>query len=172
MTPEELAEIKALVEKATPEPWVARGEGHMRFVEHPREAGQAYGQEILADDDVDYPTKDADIDFVAASRTIIPALLEHIEALQAQLQAANTRLADMQIAFDLLPSPETMEKFHDMYAQLQALPELREALTVAKKELWHWIEKPCVDCGHGHTVADHSWAAIDQIEAALQRVQE
>lgn len=78
MNAEERQQIQELLQQITSEPWVVRGEGRYRFIERPRQDSEAYGQEILSDDD--YPTKEADQNFVVLVRQRLPALLVALEA--------------------------------------------------------------------------------------------
>lgn len=79
ITAAELDTWDKLCAEATPEPWTirTRGPDDPGFVEYPRQEGQAYGQEILADDD--YPTKVADIAFVSAARNAMPRLIAAVQ---------------------------------------------------------------------------------------------
>lgn len=93
----ELRAALALAARATPRPWIIRtAEGLGAFVEHPKQKGQAFGQEILGDDD--YPTKDGDIAFIAAARAGWPAAAEALLATRAALRdiLRNTRLDEKQ----------------------------------------------------------------------------
>lgn len=49
------------------------------FVERPRQPGEAYGVDVLGDDD--YPTKRGDADFIVAAKKLAMALRQHGGAL-------------------------------------------------------------------------------------------
>lgn len=88
MTREELAAIRERAEKSTPGPWVRRGQWIV--------GGDKGWDEVLAPDDVEcglycyggtsrIELSEEDADFIAHAREDIPALLTHIDELEAEL---------------------------------------------------------------------------------------
>lgn len=73
MTPERLAELKELCQKATPAPWETNIYAGNFFLSHPK-AGVI-------------PTTQ-DMDFIAAARTALPELIAELEALREVAAAA------------------------------------------------------------------------------------
>lgn len=82
--------IREMVEKATAGPWEAidqeREHHHFKFVRAPNAVvknnrGPSYATEILSDED--YETKSEDMKFIAASRTLVPALCDEVDRLRA-----------------------------------------------------------------------------------------
>lgn len=77
MTPEQLAEIRARAEAATPGPWGAVKWSALWEIRTPAvEPGVAF--------ELDH----ADAEFVSHARTDIPALLDYIEELEAKARGA------------------------------------------------------------------------------------
>lgn len=76
-----LSEIKALWDKATPGDWTVRVHPKKDdfFVEAPAVEGEAYGTEILGDED--YPTKRADAEAIVKAKAHHPHLLELVKRL-------------------------------------------------------------------------------------------
>ena len=90
----ERARILALIAEAqdslagtTAGPWTVRAAaGLPSFVEAPEppERGFAYNIEILGEDEHGYPTRDADVRFIAAAHRLIPEMVLALEHLLAQ----------------------------------------------------------------------------------------
>lgn len=79
MTPEQLAEIKAREQSATPGPWTVDG----LYV---KAAGvHLADMEWLAETDAEWAQMSADAQFVAHTRQDVPALLAEVERLRAEL---------------------------------------------------------------------------------------
>jgi hypothetical protein len=83
MTPEELAEIKARCEKATPGPWCWWGD---RFSGRGIGQGDEYEFGIQVVVYLKGVSTDENADFIAHSRTDIPALVAEVERLRAALE--------------------------------------------------------------------------------------
>jgi len=83
MTPEQLAEIRARAEAATPGPWSWVGAATSTGWEDAEELAHPEG--IIATADGGYWFEPPNSDFVAHARTDIPALLDYIEELEARL---------------------------------------------------------------------------------------
>lgn len=90
MTPEQLAEIKARAEKATPGPWECGDDGWPLWWPEEGRGALPWWANGLSENyndpyhpyEISFPT----IDFVAHARPGIPALLDYIEELQAELE--------------------------------------------------------------------------------------
>jgi hypothetical protein len=110
-------EVAALAERATAGEWRKRGDDSFGFfVERPRQPKEAFGQQILADDD--YPTKEGDCDFIAAARTHWPA---HAQQL-CDLQRENDRLRQF-----VSRQTEEIQSLHDMADAVERLREIGRA---------------------------------------------
>lgn len=86
-------ELRRLAEAATPGVWVKRSHPMMpSFVQAQRlNPSDPYDIEIMGEDDTLYPTREADVDFIAAANpTTILALLDELAAPQA----LNKRIAE------------------------------------------------------------------------------
>lgn len=59
---------------ATQGAWVVRSSGSDCFVERPRQAGEAYGVEIMGDD---YAQRRGDAEFIVAAQRLILAMKAH-----------------------------------------------------------------------------------------------
>ncbi len=87
LTAEQLAAIRERAEKATPGPWQLRT--YVGDPDDPKEVGISAGPlaESLVTGDGFLPVQ-ADAEFIAAAREEVPALLAHIEAVEADLTHA------------------------------------------------------------------------------------
>ena len=82
MTQQELAALKALAEAATPGPWEEVAEsGEWWITSASDETASLY---VIPDTGL---MNQADVDFIAASRTAVPALLAEVERLQVAWSA-------------------------------------------------------------------------------------
>ena len=81
-----LSEIRALWDKTTPGDWIVRTHPQKDdfFVEAPAANGEAYGTEILGDED--YSTKRADAEAIVKAKTFHPYLLDLVSRLGKALE--------------------------------------------------------------------------------------
>ncbi len=86
LTNDDLAAIRERAEKATPGPWHTVGHDAPRL--YAQGEGQAIGEFYQPRG---YGNAAANAAFIAAARSDVPALLAHIDALMADLKAANDR---------------------------------------------------------------------------------
>lgn len=86
MTPEALAAIRERAEKATAGPWTNSFPGASYVVRKSGKGRKNAVCEMLASTSVQ---RDADADFIAASRTDIPDLLAYVAELEAKLNASS-----------------------------------------------------------------------------------
>lgn len=92
LTAEEMAQIRARAEAATPGPWdldAAGGHGHRWGVTGP----ESEDFEFLFYP-ADYPRHGVDAEFIAHARSDVPRLLEEVERLRAALVRAREDLHD------------------------------------------------------------------------------
>ena len=87
MTPEQLAEIRARSEAATPGPWECIESfppGEYALAARPPDEAFPLTLAVVGNDDA-WEDAEANTQFVAHARTDIPALLDYIEELEAKL---------------------------------------------------------------------------------------
>lgn len=93
MTPEQRRELRELAEKATPGPWeIWTSNSFRRITGAPINSRVARDGGVLSaivcrdgHPDLDGQNRDADLAFIAASRTAVPELLDENDALRAEL---------------------------------------------------------------------------------------
>lgn len=104
LTAAEIAEIRALEEKATPGPWVFESR-----------ASSGYDEWLVSEDDLpnddnerpsllfnaESPCESANWDFIAAARTAIPRLLATIAARDAEIGRLKARALELEIALEV-----------------------------------------------------------------------
>lgn len=106
-----LDEIRALTNAATPGPWVRLSTGHGM--------DQFHTHRIVLNGDFDsLPWTAADYDFVAAARTLVPQLLEHIEAQQETLTKASALAEQLLEAAPGAPSGGWSDEECELLAEL------------------------------------------------------
>lgn len=113
LTPERIAELKALCAAATPGPWHLRV--HPEYAEefhvsatatedhpyHPSRCNRASDQiEILSDES--YPRKLADSAFIAAARAALPEALAALEQRDKRIDDLEATLSTSQVLHDAL----------------------------------------------------------------------
>ena len=95
MTAVKLLELRALADAATPGPWFVQADGSVLGIFGPKMA--AYNDEpeqewrevqIVETDGGHYPPRWNDAAFMAAARSAVPALLDRVEELEAELREA------------------------------------------------------------------------------------
>lgn len=83
----DIEQIKARVQMARPGPWVFREGTSVKG----SIVGNGWHVDLISDDYEAW----ASVDFIAHSRTDIPALIEEIERLKASLDQANKRIVEL-----------------------------------------------------------------------------
>lgn len=82
-----LPEIRAIAEAATPGPWWVRGENDPISLQ-----GVINGERVIAQTNYHFDTGMSDARFIAASRTLLPLLVEVAEAAQHARETLLERL--------------------------------------------------------------------------------
>lgn len=77
MDREELKRLRALADAATPGPWVFKASGDSLRFSMRRPPGGTIAVALTAEPE--------DVDFIAAARTALPALLDEVERLRAEV---------------------------------------------------------------------------------------
>lgn len=141
MTPEKLAELKALCEAATPGPWEAEFGPDGAFVDMPGTPAAFFGDAwqhgnnggISVDLNSAGLVSDVDrrnVEFIAASRTALPALLDALEAAEAKHDSDHNliSLLQWQVEYDRKIATEWKQralKAEERIAELERANEWR-----------------------------------------------
>ena len=126
MNDEQLSELEALANAATPGPWGEVAESGEWWLSGP----DIYDDAVMSTNDTEI--SQADVDFIAAARTDVPALVAEVRRLRGKLEAATA-------------SAEAAEKdanelrAEDLAAQLAAARRENAAMREDIALLCHWI---------------------------------
>lgn len=114
---------EALCKAATPGPWIWRHKNGTLYTQHDAPEGYQYGTTVLVPAACEVEATGADLDFIAASRALVPALcaaLEEqaarVEALTAERDALAQALRANQIELDEARSFLDAPELHDFSA--------------------------------------------------------
>jgi hypothetical protein len=117
--PLNLDAVQALVDAATPGPWsaitsgVANGD-HWYICDE----GESIAM-ISANDGVNEDQREPDAEFIAATRTLVPALIAEVRRLQASGEAAEAAIARVQELTDLWEMEAVEQEDRDIVTMIR-----------------------------------------------------
>ena len=134
-----VSEIEALWDQATPGDWIVRV--HLEkddfFVEAPAAKGEAYGTEILGDED--YPTKRADAEAIVKAKAYHPYLLDVVKRLGEALEHL---LSQSEIAeFNNMSVTATCELCSEVGGTMPTIPHKPDCAVKEARALLEEVKK-------------------------------